>query len=148
MDSASLPPLIRNQDEEHLKLLAIFHYIVAAIIALFACFPLIHVAMGWMMVANPGYMANGQQGQPPPAAFGYFFIAMGGIFILMGWTAAICTFISGRFLARRRNRLFSFVMAALLCMFVPFGTILGIFTIIVLSKESVQRLYRTTPVTP
>jgi hypothetical protein len=26
-------------------------------------------------------------------------------------------------------------------MFVPFGTVLGVFTIIVLSKESVQKLY-------
>jgi hypothetical protein len=147
MDSAPLPPLIHNKDEEHLKLLAIFHYVVAAIIAIFACFPLIHVAMGWMMVANPEFMSKGQQGQTPPAAFGYLMIAMGGIFILMGWAAAIFTLISGRFLARRRNRLFSFVMAALLCMFMPFGTILGIFTIIVLSKESVQRLYRTTPAT-
>lgn len=55
----------------------------------------------------------------------------------------MCTFISGRCLARRRNRLFSFVMAAFLCMFMPFGTVLGIFTIIVLSRESVKRLYES-----
>lgn len=59
----------------------------------------------------------------------------------MGWAGAICTFISGRLLAKRRKRMFSFVMAALLCMFMPFGTVLGIFTIMVLSRESVQRLY-------
>lgn len=32
-------------------------------------------------------------------------------------------------------------MAAILCMFIPFGTILGVFTLIVLSRESVRQLY-------
>lgn len=143
MDTPGLPPAPRNDDLEHLKLLAIFHYVVAAIGAAFACFPLIHVAMGVMMVVNPEFMADGQKGTPPPAAIGYIFIVMGGLFVLVGWAAAICTFVSGRFLARRRNRMFSFVMAAILCMFVPFGTILGVFTIIVLSRESVRRLYES-----
>jgi hypothetical protein len=34
-----------------------------------------------------------------------------------------------------------------LFMFVPFGTVLGVFTIIVLSKESVQKLYEN-PLAP
>ncbi|HEY0945264.1 MAG TPA: hypothetical protein VGD81_08345 [Opitutaceae bacterium] len=138
-DSPS-PPATRSRDEEQLRLLAIFHYVVAALGAVFACFPLLHVGMGVMMVVNPEFMA-GQHGAPPPAALGYVFILMGGLFVLFGWAAAVCTFISGRFLARRRKRMFSFVMAALLCAFVPFGTLLGVFTIIVLSRESVQRLY-------
>ena len=136
-----MPPIRLSKDEEHLKLLAIFHYVVAALGAVFACFPLIHVALGVMMVLKPEFMTEGHKGSQPPAAFGYLFIIMGGAFVLAGWAAAICTFISGRFLAQRRKRMFSFVMAAVLCMFVPFGTILGIFTIIVLSRESVQRLY-------
>jgi hypothetical protein len=44
--------------------------------------------------------------------------------------------------------MFSFVMAAVMCMFVPFGTILGVFTIIVLSKESVLRLYGSSTHSP
>ena len=134
-----------TQEEEHLKLLAIFHYVVGGLGALFACFPLIHVAIGVMMVTNPKFMTGGQGGPPPPAFLGYMFIVMGGLFVLFGWSAAICTLVSGRCLARRKKRMFSFVVAALLCMFVPFGTILGVFTIIVLSKESVQRLYRDSP---
>lgn len=144
MDPLGLPPVVRSQDEEHLRLLAIFHYVVAAIGALFACFPLIHVALGTLMLVNPGVMSGGQSGSAPPAAVGFLFIAMGGMFVLFGWAAAICTFLSGRFLARRRRRTFSFVMAAVLCAFMPFGTVLGIFTIVVLSKESVQRLYQAT----
>lgn len=142
MNEAPPPSLTRTNDEEHLRLLAIFHYVVAGVGALFACFPLIHVAMGVMIVTGSGSIA-GPKG--PPAGFGYLFIVIGATFVLIGWAAAVCTFVSGRFLARRRKRLFSFVMAAFLCMFVPFGTVLGIFTIIVLSRESVQRLYASAP---
>ena len=134
-----------NQDEEHLKLLAIFHYIVGAIGALFACFPLLYVGMGVLFVASPHFMTEGQKGPPPPAAIGYIFIAIGAFFALLGWSAAIATAISGRCITRRRKRLFSVVMAAILCMFMPFGTVLGVFTIIVLTKESVQRLYGIAP---
>lgn len=148
METAALPPVISSKDEEHLKLLAIFHYVVAALGGLFACLPLIHVGLGIMMVMHPEMMNSGQKGPPPPAWFGYFFIILGGVFVLFGWAMAVCTFLSGRYLATRRRRMFSFVMAAVMCMFVPFGTVLGIFTIIVLSKESVQRLYGSAGTNP
>lgn len=128
------------KDEEQIRLLAVFHYVVAAVGALFACFPLIHVAMGIMLMTHP-HAFSGGKGPPPPAFFGLLFVIMGSVFILLGWSMAACTFISGRFLAQRKNRMFSFVVAAILCAFMPFGTILGIFTIIVLSKDSVKRLY-------
>jgi len=144
MEASTPPPNSPSNDSEHLRLLVIFHYVVAALGAVFACFPLLHVAMGVMMVVSPEIMTGSQKGPPPPAAIGYLFIVMGGLCVVLGWAAAICTFISGRFLARRRHRMFSFVMAALLCMMFPFGTALGIFTIIVLSRESVQRLYAVT----
>ncbi|WP_044891712.1 hypothetical protein [Opitutus terrae] len=136
-----MPLPTRSKDEEHLRLLAVFHYVVAGIGAVFACFPLIHVAIGVMMVTSSGFMGEAAKGTPPPPGFGYLFIAIGGTLVLIGWAAALCTFLSGRFLARRQHRMFSFVMGAILCAFMPFGTVLGIFTIIVLSRESVQRLY-------
>jgi hypothetical protein len=49
--------------------------------------------------------------------------------------------LSGRFIQRRVNRTFSIVVSGFLCLFFPFGTILGIFTLIVLTRESVIRLY-------
>jgi len=140
------PPIIASpttspsKDEEHLRLLAIFHYVVAALGALFACFPLVHVAVGLLLFFHQGLSNHGRQ-DVPPHWFGLIFVIVGGFFVLLGWGAAICTFISGRYLARRRKRLFSFVMAAILCIFIPFGTILGVFTLIVLSRKSVQQLY-------
>ncbi len=121
-----------------------FHYVVAGLGALFACLPLIHVFIGIMMTRDPSVFIgpNGAPaGAPPPAFIGYLFASVGAFFVLLGWSLAVCTFISGRLLAKRRKRMFSFVMAALMCGFFPFGTALGIFTIIVLSRESVIRAY-------
>ncbi len=58
---------------------------------------------------------------------------------------AICILIAGRCLSRRRCYSFALVMACIECLFVPFGTILGVFTIIALSRESVKAFFETTP---
>jgi hypothetical protein len=138
----TLPPIKTqaSKDQEHLRLLAIFHYVVAGLMALFACFPLIHVAVGLMFYFSPDTLKS-QDGSTPPEWFGLLFVVLGGTFVLLGWAMAICTFYSGRCIAKRRKRMFSFVVAALLCMFMPFGTVLGIFTIVALGKDSVRALY-------
>jgi hypothetical protein len=38
-----------------------------------------------------------------------------------------------------------FVIACIECLFMPFGTILGVFTLIVLSRESVKKLFLSDP---
>lgn len=136
--TTNAPPPIPpgNKDAEHLRLLAVFHTIVAVIGALFACFPLVHVAMGLAMIG-----AGSAAAARPPVGFGLLFAGMGMFAVCTGWALAICTFLSGRFIARRRRRMFSFVLAAILCAFPPFGTVLGVFTLIVLNRDSVQRLY-------
>ncbi len=42
-------------------------------------------------------------------------------------------------------RTFVIVIAALSCAFFPFGTVLGVFTIIILSKPEVKSLFQTQP---
>ena len=66
---------------------------------------------------------------------------LGAVFFLAGLAMAICILMAGRSLARQRRYLFAFVIACLECFFIPFGTILGVFTIIVLSRESVKTLF-------
>ena len=135
------PPPMDPRDVEHLRLLSIFHYVMAGITALFAFFPLIYVVLGMVMILNPQAMEGSGNQPPPPPAIGYLFAGIGVVFSLAGWAAAICTFLSGRYLAKRQRRMFSFVVAAILCLFAPLGTVLGVFTILVLSRDSVLRLY-------
>jgi len=39
-----------NQDAEHLQLLAIFHYVVAGLAALFSFFPLLYTTIGTIFI--------------------------------------------------------------------------------------------------
>ncbi len=129
-----------NKDEEHLKLLSIFHYIVGGLVGLFALFPVIHLVIGLVFILAPESLES-NNGEAPPAWFGWFFVIFAALFIISGWVLAGFVITAGRFLARHRHRLFCFVIAAIECAFVPFGTVLGIFTIIVLMRESVKELF-------
>ena len=126
-----------SQDVEHLRLLTIFHYVFAGITALFSCFPIIHVVIGILMLS--GKMGHGQN---PPRAVGFIFLIAGLFIILLGWALAGCMFLVGRNLAARKNYTFCFVAAAIECIFVPIGTVLGVFSILVLQRPSVKTLFQ------
>jgi hypothetical protein len=130
-----------NQDEEHLRLLAIFHYIVAGLAALFSFLPLLYAGMGALFIWAAQHPNPKQTGQPPPEFLGWIFIGLGSFFFLLGLAMALCILISGRALAKRTRYWFVFVIACIECLFMPFGTILGVFTLIVLSRESVKKLF-------
>jgi len=126
-----------NKDLEHLKWLSIGFYVYAGLTALFACFPFIHLAIGIAIVT--GQLDEGKN--PPPAAFGWLFVGAASIFIVIGWAIAICSFLAGKYIKQQKHYTFIFVMAAVACMFAPLGTVLGVFTIIVLLRDSVKALF-------
>ena len=130
-----------NQDEEHLRLLSIFHYVVAGMAALFACFPIIHLVIGLVFLLHPqAFGPQNNQGHPE-RFLGLIFIAMASVFILLGWAFAACIAYAGRCLGQRKHYTFCMVTAGIACLFMPFGTILGVFTIIVLIRPTVKPLF-------
>jgi hypothetical protein len=135
-----------SQDREHLQLLAIFHYVVAGLAALFSFFPLLYTTVGviFIFAARHGTAKPGEE--LPPEFLGWIFTVIGSALFLTGIAMAICILIAGRSLALRKRYLFVLVMACIECLFLPFGTILGVFTIIVLSRESVKGLFSTAGV--
>jgi hypothetical protein len=72
---------------------------------------------------------------------GWMFAIMGSCAVGIGWTAGILAIFSGVCIARRRKRTFSLVVAGICCMLMPLGTVLGIFTFLVLLRDSVKRVY-------
>jgi hypothetical protein len=130
-----------NQDAEHLRLLAIFHYVVAGLAALFSLFPLLYTTIGTIFIfaARHGTPKPGEE--LPPEFLGWIFVVVGALLFLLGIAMAICILIAGRCLSRRKGYSFALVMACIECLFIPFGTILGVFTIIALSRESVKALF-------
>jgi len=130
-----------SQDDEHLRILSICHYVYGGVQAAFACIPLIHVAIGLFMLLG-GVMA-GSDDAAPLAIIGGLFAVIGAAAVLFGWAVAACVIYAGRCLAQRKYHTFCFVIAAICCLSIPFGTVLGVFTIIVLSRPSVKALFET-----
>jgi hypothetical protein len=127
-----------SQNEQILKLLSIFHYVVAVIAGLFSLIPTIHLVVGLAVVTGAI--------QPPKEPFplslvGWFLVAFASVWILGGLTFATCVFLAGRSLARRRRYTFCLVMGGMDCMFMPFGTVLGILTLVFLLKDDVRALF-------
>jgi hypothetical protein len=132
-----------DQDAEHLRLLSIFHYIVGGLAALFSFFPLLYTTVGAIFIFVARHGTTGPGEEPPPEFIGWILAVIGSLLSLIGIAIAICILIAGRSLAKHTRYWFAFVIACLECLFLPFGTILGVFTIIVLSRESVKALFPT-----
>jgi hypothetical protein len=138
MDNAAPNPQ-QILDDEHLRLLSIFYYLKGGITALFACIPIIHVVLGLAFIITPHAFGHGND--QPPAFLGWLFVILGSAIIFLGWAFAILVLIAGRCLSRRKHYTFCFVVACIECLSVPFGTVLGVFTLLVLNRASVKQLF-------
>lgn len=134
-----------DRDIEQLNLLAIFHYVVAGLAALFSFFPLLYTALGviFIFASRNGTAKPGEE--LPPEFLGWIFAVVGALLFIIGIVMAICVLIAGRSLALRKRYTLALVIACIECLFVPFGTILGVFTIVALSRESVRGLFSKAP---
>jgi hypothetical protein len=134
-----------DQSDEHLRLISIFHYVVAALASLFALFPVIHLVIGIAMLTG-GFAKGGED--EGLKWVGGFFVTFASAWIVMGLTFATCVLLAGRNLAKRTRYTFCLVMAGLECVFVPFGTVLGVFSLIVLTKEEVKARFGSVAASP
>jgi hypothetical protein len=135
-----------KRDIEHLNLLSLFHYIRAGILALFVTlFGGYYVVIGVVLLVMPPPTAPpGSAGGPPPeflSVVGWLIVAIGAGALLLGYTMTVLTIIAGRCLARHRHWTFCFIVACVQCAEMPMGTVLGIFTILVLLRPSVKELF-------
>lgn len=151
--AASQPPPVPNKDVGHLKTLAICHYVVAGLSLLGLGFLALHYTIMRFVfnaVDKVETTAPASENMVEPAQqtaqrlfseefFGTFvwFYVLFGVIIVAG---GILTFMSGRFMHQRKNRTFSMIIAGLNCLHFP-GIVLGVFSLVVLTRESVARLY-------
>jgi len=133
-----MPQHRSSRDEEHLKLLSVFHYVWGGLCLVGLLFLFGHYKIFSVVAELPAGKSSS------PKGFSAVFDMMKWIY-LVGAIACICgavfNFMAARFIKQRRGRIFCFVIAALNCLQVPLGTGLGVFTFIVLSRDSVRRLY-------
>jgi hypothetical protein len=133
-----------NEDLQYLKLLSIFHYIVGGLAVLFSFIPIIYVVIGILAVSIPGTFEA--EGDAMPLFFGWIFIIIGAVLLVLGWAFSACLMIAGRSLGRQVHYIFCMVIAGIECMFMPFGTVLGVFTIVVLARPSVKEMFEQNTV--
>lgn len=139
-----IPPITseaqRRKDDEHIKLLSVFHFVIGGLAVFGIAFLILHYYVMSSVFSNPE-MWKAQNGTGSPtaffAAFKWFYLFMGIILV----AASILNIISGVFLRQRRHRMFSLVIAGLDCVQIPFGTALGVLTLIVLQRDSVRQSY-------
>lgn len=130
---------MNDEDTRYLNLLSMFHYILGGITALFSCVPIIHVLVGLAMISG-NFFQNDKVAAPPPF-MGWIFVVMGTLGIVLGAIMAVCMMIAASRLRMRTARIYCMVIAAIECAFMPIGTVLGVFTLIVLTKDSVKQIF-------
>lgn len=128
-------------DEEHLKLLSIGFIIEAGMNALFSLFGFLYVFMGIVIEATLAKMPA-KPDQAPFPHMGLIFAGMGLVFFGGMITLAVLKGVTALYLKRRKGRVFCMVTAALSCVLIPYGTLLGVLTLIVLSRHSVKQLFK------
>ncbi len=128
-------------DAEHLRILAVFHVVYAGLAIAGTLFLGMHYLFMKTFLAGPGPWRNTRNGGPTPEAFfaifTWIYMVLGALLVL----SAVLNGLSGLFIERRRCRTFSLVVAALDCLQIPFGTVLGAFTLAVLLRDSVREDY-------
>jgi len=133
-------------DDEHLKLLSLGYMISAGFAAFFSCFGLLYLLMGVVMsVVFSHVPASAKTGEPPPAFIGWIFAGIGLVVLLIGSGVAIARFWAARCVKQRKSRTYCMVIAALGCLEFPYGTALGVLTLIVLGRESVAKQFTANP---
>lgn len=142
---SALPQIPRDQrkiDADHLNLLAIFHFVGAGLALLGILFLVGHYAIMHAVFTNPKFFENQKPPMPVPpeqifAVLKWFYLAMGVWFV----ASAILNVISGICLRARKGRTFSLVVAGINCLHIPLGTVLGVFTLVVLLRDSVRERF-------
>lgn len=129
-----------------LRLLSIGYYVQAGIAAFYSILILGYAGFFTVMLGN---IANSQSeaGQNIPLLLSFISIVM-LIVLLLASLYAVALFLAGLWLRRFRNMLFIQVIAALTCLAIPYGTLLGIFTFVVLQRPSAKRFFSNPPLPP
>jgi hypothetical protein len=134
------PAALTKEDTDQLDLLGTLFYVYGALTALvalgifgFAVIPAILGAGATAAASDAG----------PPAAFvgGLFFIIFGAVgFVFL--VKAVLSFVAGAGLRKRSSYPMIVIGAALALFNMPLGTLLGVFTFIVLQRPAVRALFR------
>lgn len=124
--------------KKHLSTLSILHYVYGALVCAGGVAALVFMGVGSLLSSE---LVMQEEPEVPVEWLGSLFKYGGlALFILMEvWGVLIM--LSGSWISRATNRTGSMIIAALCLLSVPFGTALGVFTLVVLSDDTVMADY-------
>jgi hypothetical protein len=136
-----------NKDLEHLRWLSIAHFISGVIAFLFIGVTLLQLFGTFQEVKDIVETKNSNPAQKLDEIKTIMKI-FAGVYISIEFIRIICTVIAGVFIKTQKHYIFCIVIAIINCAFFPIGTILGVFTLVVLFRVSVKPLFRENSVNP
>lgn len=130
---------LSSREAKELRALATGHTVLAALEALVVLIAAFYLSSGV-------HMANHRFGLLPELtpSTGWGVVVWSVVTIVFALIVVTLTFVAGRRIRDRRAHSFCLTVAAINCFFFPFGTILGIFTIIVLQRPNVRSAFGAT----
>jgi hypothetical protein len=118
------------------RFLGIVYYVLAVIAALLGCFFAGHVRAGLHALFGSEV--------PEEAMLVTFLGLMGGAALFFAWALAVLFGLTGWFLRGFKHRVFCIVVAALTCiMCFPVGPAVGIWMLVLLTRDSARALFQT-----
>lgn len=126
-----------DNKQDLLKLAAILNYVTGGMFALGACFPLIHLTIGTLMLSG-AFPVKGEDDKQVAMFVGGLFVVIAAVMIILLGTLAVLSAICGRSIAGRKRYLFVLVISGVQCCMFPIGTALGVFTIWLLLQDEVK----------
>lgn len=134
------------EDASHLRTLSICYYVYAGLVAFFSIFAMLYAGFGGAVLMGKIPMSPKGTGAPnSDQMVGGFFLGFGLLFTVIIIAMAVLCFLTARWIAARKHPVFCMVTAALCALNMPLGTLLGVFTFIVMLRPSVQELFRDGP---
>ena len=131
-------------DTEHLRLIGLGYLISAVVSAGLSFMGLFYALMGAVITASANQMPASAN-QPPPEFFAWIFGIFGLGFFAVMVIVAVVKFLTYLYLKQHRHRIFCLVIAGFSCLEVPYGTVLGVCTFLVMNRRSVEKLFQPEP---
>jgi hypothetical protein len=129
---------------ESLRLLAVAHYVLAFVTALLTPAGVYLAYVGWSLL----HPARGEAWTPEagqelfdPLRWGAAYFLIGGILASLALLHAGVLVFVGRAIAGRRRRVFCLMFSAFDLTYIPLGTALGVFTLMLLTKPQVKQQF-------
>ena len=135
------------RDEDHINILAVCYWVFGALGIFTSIGAGLYMAFLATMMQQMSNEVGAAAGDIPELEMlgnlPGVILGLGVLLVVLGVVGAIMKIITGFLLKKRKAYTFCLITAGLTSLSLPFGTIIGVFTFVVLMRKQVARAFRT-----